>query len=179
MATRTRTLGGYTATVYSQTFTQKVKSTGVVNTPASLNYSRTNQLASGIYKTMTDVTTPNFGKLRAEGGIINSPMSSQVEYRDGKCSGGQVVFDSSAYLSTYSWTGDMLLQYFPFDKLLVDGADPALLSHMTTLASTSAWAGVEGPEVQGQVFLAELLKTLRMIRKPCQGLRDYISNSSK
>lgn len=126
--------------------------------------------AAGVEETMTDVSTPNFGKLAAAGGIVNTPMSRRIHVRDlpGTSFTGRTLSGRSHAV----YANDYILSSIGLP--LPKAPDTGLLQDLRRLAATKARAGVESPTVQGQVSLMELIKTLRMLRRPFTGLNNYI-----
>lgn len=132
--------------------------------------------SGGSWEVMEDVVTPNFRKVQAEGGMINSPMRRSKEVASSSGTGFTAVTNPKAYPSeetTEAWTGDVVGRWFKLPEVLP--IDTSIVERLKTAASTAAHAGVADPNVQGMVALAELKKTLEMLRNPMSGLTQFIA----
>lgn len=117
---------------------------------------------------MNDTPTPNFYKLQKEGQIINNEMS-RVETSVSGFDAGWKIFKPSTGSGAECLGNWTMQRYGPPTHLALPD-----YSSLISEASTSARAMVVPPDVQGLVSLAELGKTLSMLRHPVHGLRDLI-----
>lgn len=124
--------------------------------------------------TMLDHVTPRFGALQAEGGIVNSPMhQSEITLQ---CSDMGWKFEHLPNGQEGTWYGECTgnwtsVAYGPPPR---PSDDLALISHLETLAATSAEADVQAPAVDSMVTLAELHQTLNMLGDPIRSLSDFL-----
>ena len=113
--------------------------------------------AHGRYEEFTDIVSPNFKRVQASGGVVNSPMSRKVISQTG-----------SASPTSSTWVGS------PIDgnvrSVVYDYMTPAVLS-LPSLSSvdleslkreayTKAVAGVNAPDILGLVDIVEAKKTI-------------------
>jgi hypothetical protein len=121
---------------------------------------------------MTDYVTPNFRKLQAEGRIFNNPMSKTELTVSGSDAGWKFIKTDLTQVSYGEWNGPWGITVFGVPAQ--PSSDGALIELLVSLASTQALAGVESAPVMGQVILAEMHKTIAMLRSPLKGLTDFI-----
>lgn len=137
--------------------------------------------AYGKVETMNDQVTPDFRKVQAKGGIVNTQMSKYLDARDvvGGTGGfyGTTPSVVTTGVNTDDYTGDYLTRHYGVPTML--DVPAAQMANMKTAAATKALAGVDKPDVQGQVFMAELVKTLTMLRNPMQALFAFIEGWKK
>lgn len=140
--------------------------------------------AGGWSKTTTDVVTPNFRSRVKRGEIINNPYESILETRGGSATGEQVRTRVASctgntvkkYVETlyvnYGWD-----QYQP----CVDGSGEweSLRNSAKIQAGTAAVAGIATTDVMGLVDIAELKKTLTMLRTPLENIREKFEQIKK
>lgn len=134
---------------------------------------------AGDLRVMTDYVSSGFRKLQAEGGVVNTPMQWTRDIRSG---GDSTISGTYTDPSTGAVTGRAIYTGNNFHKYWGEAPYRMEAVHIDSLrvsASTSALAGVEAPAVQGQVFLVELKKTLGMIRRPMDGLVQYLKAYQK
>lgn len=124
---------------------------------------------------MTDVVTPNFRKLLSEGRIINNAMSKTELSVTGGDPGWKFQRTKSTSVDYGEWNGPWALAIFGVPAQPPTDSD--LVELLTNLANTKAHAGVTSPAVYGQVMIAEMRKTVAMLRNPLRGLTSFISNS--
>lgn len=125
----------------------------------------------GTFVDMHDVNTPNFRELQRKGLIVNNEMSRLETTYSGSDSGWKFRFQSGSDW----WEGECLSNWClnfvgPPVHLSLPSYQPLI-----DAASTDALAGIVAPDVQGLVSVAELGKTLSMLRSPMAGLQDLVS----
>ncbi|DAD50949.1 TPA_asm: maturation protein [ssRNA phage SRR6255733_3] len=130
----------------------------------------------GSLKVTTDVVTPKFRSRSSKGEIINNPFSSVLTEKSGSASGalnatfnGTCSGSSTRSETQTNWITGGSPPTGPWPAL--DSA----ISQARRLAGTQAAAGVAAPDVQGLVDLAELRKTLSMLRRPLGSLGSMIT----
>lgn len=164
MTDRTRTRGGYTPLVVSWNWWNSTQS------PIPANSSATLQQRNGTLETMTDTVTSNFRQLQAKGTVVNNRLVKTSETRVCGDTGWkfQKVDGSTTYYG--ECFGNAMSGSFGIPK-----HEPCPYSSTLEVeASTAARARVVKPDVQGLVTLAELQKTISMLRRPLQGLTGLI-----
>lgn len=125
-----------------------------------------------VAETMLDYVTPEFKKISAKGGIVNSSMSrtketwdrrrcyvniEQVTYYTAVCSGKSV----DLYSTGKWWNGQTLPETFTGTSFL---SAPALdLQRAKDVAVTGAWAKAQTSEILALTTLAEGKKTIQSI----------------
>lgn len=130
----------------------------------------------GVNRGMTDIVTPGFRKARANGGVVNNPMSRFVDTSSGGDTGWRMSRPISSTLrSIGESTSDYVYAFLGAPEHAASPGFPTLASE----AATACLAKVASPEVQGMVALAELQKTLSMLRRPLSGLIQYIQMYKK
>lgn len=119
-----------------------------------------------------DWVTPGYEQLIAKGAIVNSPYSSVKSSREGGTCGtaaGQSV-RSDGMLCVWTVTD-------PYRYYLGNRADATTLSintnNLIRRVQTKALAGVEKPEMQSLVSLAEWKQTLQLLTGPVGRLSAY------
>lgn len=128
----------------------------------------------GFVKEMDDYVTPNFSKLVAEGGVINSPMSTYEITANGGDSGWK--FQNSVSGPPTIWYGECFGDWCisAYGRPADPGQDPALVEHLTSLATTTAWADVDDSAVNGLAALGEMHQTLNMLGDPVRSFQDFL-----
>lgn len=127
----------------------------------------------GTKKSMTDVVTPGFVKLKAAGNIISSPMYKTSETRSGVGGDFNLSYtppggDSYTGKSTGGFGNGLS---WPTPTFGID------ISNVVTVATTKCLAGVEQPDAYELVAAAELRKTIHMLKHPLEGLHEFILSS--
>jgi hypothetical protein len=165
------------------------------------NASPTTGLVNGPYRNekseMLDNVTPGWKALINSGKVINKPMNRTTLKFSGGGS-GFAMYDSNP-LSMIGDGGALTIDYgyalgnlaylpgihrdtnFPTNPIAGGGwaseyidADPLIKE-----ASTKALAGIKRPDVQGQVLLLELRKTLDTLRNPVKAIADAITREKR
>jgi len=176
MALRNRQRGGF-APILSSSIWWATGYRGFAGTPTTGVYPD----RVGSRETMSDVVTPAYRKLQAEGRIVNNPMSKTEVITSGGDSGwkftARVIEGSNVTDYFGECTGNWCLA--TYGPPAQPTSDASLVQLLTDLASTKAWAGIEAPAVQGQVILAELKKTISMLVNPLAGLTGFIKDRRK
>lgn len=115
-------------------------------------------------RSMTDVVTPGFEKLRASGRIVNSPMTQVLT--DYQCSSNSY----SAWNHHPSWPDDQYYDESGVVPCILGTVTPAAHSvnipNLKNYVSVKALAGMKPSTMQGFVALAEGGKTFRMLLHP-------------
>jgi len=134
---------------------------------------------------MTDTATRNFKLLVAEGAVVNNPYSSRSVLwsyggshgrratRSAGCSGSLLKIEEHSYLLTAA------CGYLPWGT-----SENALYPMLDTSSAevstlTAAFADMTMPDVQGLVELAEIHKTLDMLRHPLNSMIKYVKKSKR
>lgn len=168
MSGRTRTTGPGFVKPYSWAIDR--------TTCAGSNYrlsSGTVGIQTGWTKVTTDSVTPNFRRRILRGEIINNSYSSVYTLKTGSATGALVgTYTPSCSGSTVKTeVQTRLIGGGGYDAFL-GSAGP--IGQAKILAGTQALANVSDPDVSGLVELAELHKTIAMIRDPIGNIKDFI-----
>lgn len=163
---RTRTLGALTPSTTSWNWWTD---NAIVPPVSSSTYAN----RVGYTKTMSDVVTPNFRKLVADGGVVNSPMS----IREVSVMGGDTGWKFSNYanppnIARGECFGNWCISVYgaPPDP----GQDSSLVNHLMNLTATSAWADVDKSAVSLPNMLGEMHQTLNMLGGPVRSMTDFL-----
>lgn len=127
-----------------------------------------------------DVVTPNYlGKI-AKGIVINNPFESYkrtysyggagsyTRNRIGTCTGSTTKTETGDYMLTAT---EGVLPRDP--SWLID------VNNLTTLALTEAYANVAPADIQSMVSIAEMRKTIGMIRKPLASMQRIYDTATR
>lgn len=152
---RTRTKGGYTTTTYERRGGSGNLEESVVSNDALCSY-----------KTITDVSTPNFIRLRNEGHVLMNPLS--IEQRTRSFS-GTMTFGPVPLTGGGSW-GPRTLSGPICHVLAPAQASPAYL-HNDALALrqeciNEVYAKLNSSDAQALVTMVEARKTASMLQRP-------------
>lgn len=141
-------------------------------------------IKAGKTKTTVDVVIPRFHQRRTRGEIFNNPFQTVEETASG-FAGGELHAVRNGTCSGTNWkeqwhrsndsTG--YTDAFPSSEVW-----KSRINRAKTLAGTQAWANLADPEVTGMVELAEMRKTLSLLRSPLRNLNsflDEVRNSRK
>jgi hypothetical protein len=168
-------------TVWSQNYSQ-LKGSGVVVAPPTNDGFKT-----GFKRVTRDVVTPRFRSLSARGEVFNSPFTSVLaeykgsaiptwewRYKDvnGAAIGSQIVGGGQSIRSQLSG-----VQWGPTWPHTDRANNPWPVvddSRARLEAGTKAWAGVQEPEFDAPVFIAEARETYKMLTKPWESLWELI-----
>lgn len=129
----------------------------------------------GTTKSTYDVVIPKFHSRSNRGEIFNNPFRSIKTEKSGSAEGALVA----TYVPSCSGTGtksETQTRYITGGSVTYPvpwTSRDSSLSNARILASTQASANVLSPEVTGLVELAELTKTLQMLRSPLSGLLTF------
>lgn len=171
---------------------QRTRSRGTINPAGPLLWTREHCASPdhvydpfdyGVGNGDTEVTNdwvhPGFAKRSADGEIISSPFHSVKTKESASVNSCRVErsIDCNLYSddTAVAYGGNILYAY-PNGKDAMDAAPDLsvdLNNQITTLSalvSTRALAGVSSPEVHGLVFMAELSKTIRLLKSPIKAL---------
>lgn len=172
MTVRTRSRGSF------ESFTVAVTNTFCEASATYENWSVSGSLYPGTVETMIDYPTPNFHAIRRAGGIVNTEAAYTRETRSN--SWGGWAFKRS---SGCSCTGNTLKrQHATGPRSYAGHGDYLVMADreaVITAAVTSAAAGVESPEIDGLVELAELHKSVNLVREPIKKLDDTLRKIAK
>jgi hypothetical protein len=132
---------------------------------------------SGVAKVMTDEVVPGFKKNSSQGAVYCNPMNSEKR----TCSfSGSTTWTITKKTACTPGAAGTLTETYPYYMTAVHNVQPSTYvaridaSSAITSAITEAYAGVAEPDLQGLVSLAELKKTIAMLRRPFMGLRNYL-----
>lgn len=173
---RTRTRGVITSTPLN-TFTETTTCEGTVTKLDSYPTS----IRNGDQTVTTDVVNPGFHRLRAKGHTFCNGYSS-LRTVESTIAVGE---DVQTYLPTCSGGTTKKVRYGPFannaNGLNADpnGNHSSNIESAITLASTSALANIEAPDVQGLVEMAEFGKTLKLVPGLVRNSVDSLTKLSK
>lgn len=123
---------------------------------------------------MEDRVVPEYKKVSASGGIINSKMRKHIEIRSTTTSGP--MFQTTVGGVTYS--GDMQGPHWTLGTLTSPNRPPARspstidIANLRALASTRALSNISTPDYQGGVTLGEFAETLRYLRNPVASAQE-------
>lgn len=128
----------------------------------------------GWRKEMTDVVTPGFRKLVANGGVVNSPMSLYEITASGGDKGWK--FENSVSGPPTVWYGECYGDWCisVYGRPPDPGQDGSLVDHLVDLAATAAWAAVDEAAVSVPNILGEMHQTLNMLGDPVRSLSDFL-----
>lgn len=130
---------------------------------------------SGTIKTTTDEVIPDFHKRKARGDIFNNAFSSVTDTRAHIPGPWNQV-----HVSTSGNAGDIVkyaYQGLPVSEDLT-GWPASDFAYVLSDASTRVYEKLNQAEVQGLVFLAELRKTIAMLRNPLANLHTIVDGLS-
>lgn len=132
----------------------------------------TNSQQRGTSRLMRDYVTPNFRKLQAEGGIVNTPMESSEVTVSGGDSGWKFVNNANPPWIYYgehdgNWLSHVL--GVPAKPTIDQGLKDALRA----MAATEAWAKVDTSDIQGLAMLGEIRQTLNLLGDPVRAFSKF------
>lgn len=165
----TRRYGSWTALVFTA---------NSPNASTSASSGTTNigtEAKDGTLETTIDYTTKNFQKKSKMGQIINGAFESNFESYAVSLTGScNLTFTGSSWFANQIKTkASVGNSYYGMYIVHAPPLTPSVdIEAAKALAGTAAAASVDEPEVQGLVDLAELRKTLQMLRQPLRDVRN-------
>lgn len=133
----------------------------------------------GEFTTTRDVVTPDFRRKMKEGVIINNPFTSTKEtcsFTPAGYTGTLVSTTTPPYAPCVTW------------KFVRSGANgigdrvrsiPLDIDQIITDACTDALGKIDDPTAEGMVIVAELQKTISMLKAPLAGIAQALSSVGK
>lgn len=170
MSIRKRTTGSFT-----RPFTGQVDRTLCDGTQFVAG-TTTSLIETGVQVVTYDVVTPNFASLRKRGFIINNPFYTQKIEKTGSCSGSRSVTWVPPCTGSGTKTDTLSSAYVGQGAPIWPQWDDASLRDACIAeVGTKALANVAAPDVMGMVELAEIKKTVAMIRNPLVHIKDFLN----
>lgn len=169
MINRIRTTGG----ISTIPKTSRVTNCDGVITTTSGTFGKT-----GTYKVTGDVLKPGFEKIRKSGGIVNNPFYT-TENIYSSTMGGYNHWHScvSANKERYEFIGPVAVSWLGQLEPVTVIQDYEIGS-LITEACTSALSHVQEATFESLVALAELKKTVELIRHPLENLARFLSRKN-
>lgn len=135
-----------------------------------------------VVETMDDWVTPTYAKLRSEGGIVNSPMTSRRTVTTGHDGGW--MFSATVGNVVYYGEGDAnwfarASGYYPTHVLPAAGLFDSSYDNLLTEMVTQLRAKVNASTAQLAVSLGEMRETLSLLARPTQGLGRMIEAAGR
>lgn len=143
----------------------------------------------GKVKTTIDVVTPNYAKRRRNGEIIINPFSTEEIISEIETDGPDLVHSCAGVSNPvhpnaiYVKANRMNQRVGPNPyRRLFTGSE---VGDLVDIAATSCWSSLHKEEAQLLVFLAELKRTVSMLRAPLANVQSFLAkvrsakNSSK
>lgn len=141
--------------------------------------SRTINDVSGETLITRDVVVPNYHKRVAQGELFFNPYQSRTEHRSINAPGWGYGITDPEMDHTSIGDGPLWLFYDYGLPKLYHTTTGANVDRLKALASTQALAGVEKPELQGLVSLAELRKTIKYVANPVKAFTDHLQRNRR
>lgn len=138
-----------------------------------------------------DVVTPRYHSRRKAGEVIVNPFVSEVTRRFCSLSGPSVGYSCCvpAKTNTTTTTGPFILWRMAADGHSFAMNEPVItqeeIDDMKRITAAKAWSETSASDAQLLVFLAELRKTISLLRNPSKSALDFLAkvrrakNSSK
>lgn len=136
----------------------------------------------GNSQTTIDVITPHYAERRKKGEVILNYFGSQKEFDQCNIDGPEVILDYApvgGYRNRYLSHGAMVLNLpvHPGSSWGTANANPFTAEEQNTiaeLAATKAWAKVFDKDVELQLSLIELKRTISLLLNPIQNAREFL-----
>lgn len=175
---------GEQRTRQNSTFVREYGSQSVTNCGNVTTNSQTSLgtiVGNGVEWTMTDTVDPGFRKASSNGAIFNNPMkmlrvstsliskstrSWAINTANCSCTPSTTVKNGTGTGALYEPANSV-----PSSSLFTPSFN---LETAIALAGTAAQANVAEPEVMGMVDIAELGKTVKMLKSPVLGIRQLV-----
>lgn len=136
---------------------------------------------TGESTTVKDTVTPNFRKRSAAGEVIINDFDRETTIKVGSVGSWQWTWTPSCTgTGTKSQSNSGTRGMFDASMLLPEDPDWSLDAlPLRVLAGTRAMANVVPPDVQANVDLFEIRKTIRMVRRPLEGVAKLFRDIEK
>jgi hypothetical protein len=131
---------------------------------------------------MDDITSSSFFRAQRSGAVIVNPMSKTRTTVSGGDSGFRfhkfVENGNNDYTMYWDFSGNFCMGLYG-KPTHVPLASSSSLASARNEAVTAALAGVQKPDMQGLVSLAEIGKTVAMLSNPMRGIRELLLKGSR
>lgn len=130
----------------------------------------------GTVRTMSDVITPRFKERSKKGDVLNNYMSWREESCTTSVSSANMLYPPSLISEfTGSWMClSQLGDFFAPNHIDWSAMPPINMDRLKALAGTSALGNVAAADVESLVELAELKKTIDMLRHPLENAHAFL-----